>query len=233
MLKEIILFSNNNRGRFIHPAEKLVFVLTAVILTNFFETTIPFIINSIIFLALHVYFKTPINKVVKLLAEIIGFYLLSSIVFLIDKNTKDFFLVIMAKGFVNSMALTFLIFTTPMDDFLYFLSNVGFLKELADIAKTMERFILLLEDELNMMIVSATSRGGFDGFLNKVRSSAKIAALLLVNSLNRWKTIDEAITSRCFSGKIPYARKEFTLSYKRMVFILMFIVIEVILAIRF
>lgn len=232
MLKEILLHSSNNKGRHIHPYEKLMFVLCPVIATNFFESPIPLIINTVVFLILHIYFKTPKSKVIKLLAELIGFYSLSSFIFVIDGNIKAF-LITTAKGFANSMALTFLIFTTPMDDFLYFLSKVGFLKEIADIAKTMERFILLIEDELNMMIVSATCRGGFDGFQNKVRSSAKIAALLLVNSLNRWKSIDEAITSRCFSGKIPYTKKEFTLSCKRMIFILMFIVIEVILAIRF
>jgi len=232
MIKEVILYSTSSRGRLVNPVEKLIFVLTAVISSNYFNTPLPFVINSGVFFFLHLYFKTPFNKVLKLIAEIAGFYFASSLIFIADKNIKGF-LIANAKGVVNSSALTFLIFTTPVDDFLYLMSNTVFLKEIADLAKTMERFILLLEDELSLMILSAKARGGFDGFLNGIRSSAKIAALLLTDVLNRWKSIDEAISSRCFSGKIPYSKRKFNRSGKRIILIFLFTVLEIVLAVKF
>ncbi|MGB9977118.1 CbiQ family ECF transporter T component [Thermovenabulum sp.] len=232
MIKEVILYSTSSRGRLVNPLEKLIFVLTAVISSNYFNAPLPFAINFTVFLFLHLYFKTPFNKVMKLLCEIAGFYFASSLVFLADKNIKGF-LIANAKGVVNSSALTFLIFTTPVDDFLYLMSRTIFLKEIADLAKTMECFILLLEDELSLMILSAKARGGFDGFLNGIRSCAKIAALLLIDVLKRWKSIDEAISSRCFSGKIPYSKREFNRSGKRIILICLFAILEVILAVKF
>ena len=65
------------------------------------------------------------------------------------------------------------------------------------------------------MYLSMKSRGGFGTFSSKIKDTGKLAALLFVNTMERWKSIKEGINSRCYIGYMPYLGKTFILSKKK------------------
>lgn len=108
--------------------------------------------------------------------------------------------------------MAFFSLTTPIDDSLHVFSKFNCLKDICDIAKTMERFLIVIDDERHIIYNSIKSRGGFDGFKLKIVNTGKMAGLLFVNTMNRWQNIKEAIESRGYRGYMPYLDKNFDFS---------------------
>ncbi len=123
--------------------------------------------------------------------------------------------------------------TTPIDDMLYCLSKKECLKDMCDIAKGMERFLVVINDEYNILYSSIKSRGGFDSFKLKIRNTGKMAALLFINTLSRWKIIKEGLDSRGYIGYMPYLDRNFDFSYIRFLSILTYIILILLLVIFF
>lgn len=176
------------------------------------------IFNIIFFICLHIIFKNPFTNVSKFIFYLTAFYIITGAAFLIEGEISTF-KIIALRGAANSIVITFLIFTTPMDDILLVISKVKFISEIVDIAKLMERYVILLEEELELMIKSAKSRGGFDTPRKTIRTSSTIAAMLFINTFNRWKEIKDSINSRGYTGKIYYSKIEYNNS---IIFMLIF-----------
>ena len=109
----------------------------------------------------------------------------------------------------------FFALTTPIDDVLDVMAKNTWLKDICDIAKTMERFLVVINDEYLILNNSIKCRGGFDGFKLKIRNTGKMAGLLFVNTMHRWKNIKDGIDSRGYRGYMPYLEKDFDFSYLR------------------
>ncbi|MCX7903332.1 MAG: hypothetical protein N2486_02365 [Caloramator sp.] len=212
MIKEIILFSKNSKARWTHPIEKLFLCILIIVFNGYFKNIFQFLANLIVLSFLHYKYETPFMKVLKYLFTLTLFYIFSSIAFILDGNIALFYLMCF-RGVINSLSLTFLIFTTPLDDILFIMSKNKALIDIVDITKLMERFIILLEDELSIMIKSAKSKGGFDSYLGMINTSAKIGALLFKNIFFKWMEIKISVDSRCYNGKFTYFDVKFKKSF--------------------
>ncbi|MCS4466147.1 hypothetical protein JTS96_12255 [Clostridium botulinum] len=116
---------------------------------------------------------------------------------------------------------------------LYCLGKKEYLKDICDIAKGMERFLVVINDEYNILYSSIKSRGGFDTFKLTIRNTGKMAALLFINTLSRWKIIKEGLDSRGYVGYMPYLDRNFDFSYIRFLSILSYIILILLLVIFF
>jgi cobalt/nickel transport system permease protein len=152
--------------------------------------------------------------VVKFAVTLTLFGLISTITFVFDYGIY-YSLVVVLKTLSGAMALSFLALTTPIDDIFYFTSKMHWLSDITDIAKNMERFIVLIEDEYHIMYKAMVVRGGFGSFKAKIHDTGKLAGLLFVNSMNRWREIKDSIDARCSRGCMAYIRKEFAFSTLR------------------
>ncbi|MBB6630254.1 CbiQ family ECF transporter T component [Clostridium algidicarnis] len=222
MLKEVILLSKVNDKSIVNPLEKIFISLGAIIILGFSKSYLPIIINIIFFGFMHFKNKHYFNIVMKFSLGTAAFALISSITFFFDYGAKATFLII-AKSFSGGLCVGYLSLTTPMDDILNLLHKSKYLQDFCDIAKSMERFILLLEEELIIMTSSVKSRNGFDTFNLKIKNSAKIAGLLFVNTLRRWDNIKDAINSRCYNGTLNYTANYNKINVRHMLFIGMYL----------
>jgi cobalt/nickel transport system permease protein len=214
MFRLISAYSKNSKYNLIHPMEKIILTIFPIVILGFTKSAIPLLINIAFFTLLHLICKNPIKMVGKFAVTLTLFGLISTITFVFDYGIY-YSLVVVLKTLSGAMALSFLALTTPIDDIFYFTSKMNWLSDITDIAKNMERFIVLIEDEYQTMYKAMLVRGGFSGFKAKIHDTGKLAGLLFVNSMKRWREIKDSIDARCCRGCMVYMGKEFRVSRLR------------------
>lgn len=214
MLRIIEAFSKISRLKQVHPIEKLVLCIFPIVILGFSKSTLPLIINIVVFLILHIKCKNPLNIVFKFTLGILSFSIISSIPIFFDYGIY-YCLLIILKGFAGGVSICFLALTTPIDDILSIIAKYDSLRDICDITKSMERFLILIEEEYKVLYNSIKSRGGFDGFYLKIKNTGKMAGLLFANSIRRWEDIKNGINSRCYRGYHCYLKRDFNSSTAR------------------
>lgn len=228
MLKLIMLLSKTSKLSKVHPLEKAVLSIIPIVILGFTQNYKIVIINILFFIFLNLISKNNIKIFTKITLEVTAFAAISSITFIYDYGIL-YTLTLILKSVSAGLCLSYFSLTTPIDDVLYCLSKSSYLKDMCDIAKAMERFLIVINDEYFILYNSIKSRGGFDGYKLKIKNTGKMAGLLFINTLNRWKIIREGLHSRGYAGYTPYLEKEFKFSLIRFLFILSYIVILVFL----
>lgn len=215
MLKLIMALSKISKLSNIHPGEKMLLSIFPIAAIGFSHSVVPIILNIIVFIILHAYSKNNRKIVTKFTLEIGAFAAFSSITFMFDYGLS-YCAIILLKSLSAGLCLSFFSLTTPIDDVLLILSKHNWLKDLCDITKSMERFLIVIDEEYYILYNSIKSRGGFDGFKLRIRNTGKMAGLLFINTMNRWKSIKDGIDSRGYRGYTPYLAKEFNFSFFRL-----------------
>lgn len=214
MFKTILSLSKVSRISNIHPVEKLLFSITPIVLIGFSNNPIPIALNILIFIFAHIICKNNRKIVLKFTIEIGIFAAISSLTLVLDYGV-NYCLIIILKSLNAGLCLSFFSLTTPIDDLLYVMSKINWLRDICDIAKTMERYIVLIGDEFEILHMSMKARCGFIGYRLSIVNYGKLLGLLFLNTMKRWKYIKEGIDSRCYRGILPYLNKEFNSSSLR------------------
>lgn len=221
MFRIITALSKTSKLANIHPIEKIMLTIVSIVIVGFSKSMIPLFVNICFFMLLHLKVKNNLKIVIKFTAGAAGFAMLSSITFIFNYSLS-YSAIIILKTISGGSALSFLALTTPLDDILYFVSRCNSLRDVCDITKNMERFLVLIEDEYIIMYNSMKCRGGFDSFSLKIKNTGKLAALLFKNTMERWTDIKNGINSRGYRGYMPYLKREFTFSTWRLSAILVY-----------
>lgn len=228
MLRNILAYSKLSKLSNRHPLEKILLCIGTIITLGFSTKCYPILINIGFFLLLHIMCKNPMSVVKGFIKATFLFALFSSITFIFDYGIYKTILIIL-KAVSGGVVVSFLALTTPTDHLFYMGSKVSFLREICDIGKSMERFLILIDDEFRQLNKAMIARGGFGSFKDKIRDSGTLGGLLFINTMYKWKEIKAGINSRCYKGTLHYAEIEFDLSYIRLAFILMYIILLIIL----
>ncbi|MBC2580769.1 cobalt ABC transporter permease [Clostridium sp. DJ247] len=208
----------------VHPVEKIILSIFPIVVIGFSHKAFPIILNIIVFILLHVLCENNRKVVVKFTFEIAAFAAFSSITFVFDYGINYCFIILL-KSLSAALCLSFFSLTTPIDDALFIFSKYHWLKDICDIAKSMERFLVIIDEEYGILYNSIKARGGFDGVKLKIRNTGKMAGLLFVNTMNRWKCIKDGLDSRGYRGYTPYLTKEFNFSMLRFMAVCIYIVL--------
>lgn len=221
MLKLIMALARRNKLTNVHPVEKILLAVMPIIVMGFVKNPIIIIGNILFFVLLHLRLRNNKKIVTKFTLEIAGFAAFSSITLLFDYGW-GYAVIIVLKSLSAGLCLSFFSLTTPIDQVLYLFSKNNWLKDMCDIAKSMERFLVIINEEYNIMYCAMKSRGGFDGVSATIRNTGKMAALLFVNTMERWKSISDGINSRCYKGYMPYLDEKFDFSKVRFALICLY-----------
>ncbi|GIM28558.1 cobalt ABC transporter permease [Clostridium polyendosporum] len=231
MFKIILLYSKISKFSHINPIEKLVFCICCLIINSFSKNVTVPIINIIVFIVLNIIARNPLKYLVKLTLGMFIFSVFSSITLVFDYGI-NFSMLLIVKTISSTLCLLFLSFTTPLDDILYYLYKINIARDVCDIIKSTEKFLILIEDEYYILYNSIKSRGGFETKFLIIKNTARLAALLLVNSMKRWSYIKDALNSRCYNGYMPYIRSHSNLNYGRFTGMVTYIVCMVIIILK-
>jgi cobalt/nickel transport system permease protein len=211
MIRIITAYAKISRLSRVHPFLKILLTIVPVVIMGFAETPYVPVLNSMLFIVLHSIYKNPRDIVLKFTLSMGIFAMVSSIVFIFDYG-PIYCLVILLRSLSSGLSISFLVLTTPLDDVLCMLSKFKGIRDICDISKSMERFLILIEDEFKLIFISMKSRGGFQKRTEGVKNIGKAIGLVFVNTIRRWTEVREGINSRCYSGTMPYLAKKFEFS---------------------
>jgi cobalt/nickel transport system permease protein len=106
------------------------------------------------------------------------------------------------------------------------MSKWEYTRDIGDIVKTMERFIILLEGDFFISFNAIKSRGGFDGFINFIKDFGQCCGIVFRHMMIRWQDINLSLKNRCYQGRHNYSY-EFRFKKLRLVFICLYIIIMI------
>jgi cobalt/nickel transport system permease protein len=224
MFRIVALYAKCSKLSKVDPLEKLVLCISCIVINGVSKNAVVPLINVFIFMLLHIVAKNPVKHILRFTFGIVMFSIISSITFVLDYGIQ-YSVILVIKTLSSALCLLLLSFTTPLDDVLYYFYKIDFLKDLCDIAKSTERFIILIEDECVILTNAIKVRGGFDSKKSTIRSLAKLAGLLFVNTLRRWSNIKESLYSRCYIGNMSYIKGGFIFSYTRFSGVIIYIIV--------
>lgn len=231
MFRIITMYSKVGKFSRINPIEKLVLCICCLVINSFSKNlTVP-VINIAIFIVLNIVARNPLKYLGKLMIGMFIFSVFSSITLVFDYGIS-FSMLLIVKTISSALCLLFFSFTTPLDYILYYLYKINMFRDVCDIIKSTEKFLILIEDEYHILYNSIKSKGGFETKFLIVKNTARLAALLFVNSMKRWSYIKDALNSRCYNGYMPYIKNHSDLSYGRFAVIAMYIACMVIIVLR-
>lgn len=233
MLRLLLSLSKTNKLTNIHPIEKIILFLIPLIVMSFVENSYWIILLNLgIVLLFHIILKSPKTIILKFTSGILIFTTLTSISLIFDQDI-NYIVVLILKSITGSLYIVLFSMTTPIDDVFYIGSKYNVTRDISDIAKSMIRYLILIEDEFFLIKSAMKSRGGFDTVEGKIKNGAKVMGVLFVNTMRRWRDISDSVNSRGYTGKTVYLEKNFDFSKKRLTLELIYIMILITIVVKF
>lgn len=227
MIKLISLYALNSRYAKVHPLEKVLLVLISLIICSYTENIYLITLNIIFFIILSINAQNPFSLVKKFLAIVTVFSIFTTINLIFYYDIK-YIVIVLLRGVNGGITISFLALTTPLNHIVYLMSKNSLTREIGDIAKSMENFILIIEKDFEITFKAMKSRGGFSGFKNSIKDFARVCSIVMKNLFLRWREISEGLKNRCYDGKYNY-RYVFNISKKRMLLIFLYGVVVLII----
>ena len=188
MIREISLYSNNSRLTDIHPLEKLSLTIISLIGASYINNNYILSVNILFFIILNILSKNPksiINKFISI-ALFFGIFTALSLWW-------------QGYDFIYILALT-----TPINHIVYLMSKNKWTRDIGDIMKSMERFIIIIEEDFSTTFKAIKSRAGFCGFKNSVIDFGRTCGLVFKSLIFRWREINLSLKNRCYIGRHNY-----------------------------
>jgi len=116
---------------------------------------------------------------------------------------------LLARALGCVAAMNFLALTTPMVDLMELLRRLRVPTLLIDLMGLMYRFIFVLLDSLERMVLAQQVRLGFWGWRNILHSAARIGANLFIEAFRRSLKLETALQGRAWNGDLRVLPHEF------------------------
>ncbi|MBU3108439.1 energy-coupling factor transporter transmembrane component T family protein [Clostridium gasigenes] len=229
MIRLINLYALNSKYAKVHPLEKVLLVFISLISCSYTENIYLIMLNIIFFSILSINAKNPFNMIKKFLSIVIIYSIFTTITLMFTYDVK-YIIVLLLRGVNGGLTISFLALTTPLNHIVYLMSKNNLTREIADIAKSMETFILVIEKDFDVTFKAMKSRGGFGSFKKSIKDFAKVCSIVMRNLFFRWKEISEGLKNRCYNGKYNY-NYIFNISKKRILLILFYGIVVLIIII--
>ena len=228
LLREINLYSSNSKLLKVHPIEKILLISISLICCSYTENIYLIVLNIILLSILNKIAKNPWSIIKKFIYISLVFSISTAITMIWQGQSLEEILLIVCRGVNGAITLSFLSLTTPINQIVAFISKYESIRDIADIVKAMERFIILIEEDFSITFKAMKSRGGFRNFKRSLNDYGKAFGLILKNIFIRWKEISLSLQNRCYNGKFNYSF-DFKINKKIILVITMYFFIFMIL----
>ncbi|WP_290597881.1 MULTISPECIES: cobalt ECF transporter T component CbiQ [unclassified Archaeoglobus] len=138
-----------------------------------------------------------------ILFTIDGKVLASFWIFRITEESTGIAFSVLLRSTASLSILSFLIMTTSIPEFITALSKLKIPKFVVEMLMLVYRAIQILFEEISRLDTAASSRLGFLGFRNMIRTASLLAFSAFMKSLKRSEIMEEALESRCYRGCYP------------------------------
>ncbi len=144
-----------------------------------------------------------LGALVVILLTIDGKALVGFWIFRITEESIETAISVLLRSTASLSVLSFLIMTTSIPEFITALSKLRIPKFIVEMLMLIYRTIQILFEEISKLDTAASSRLGYHGFRNMVRTASLLAFSAFMKSLKRSEIMEEALESRCYSGCYP------------------------------
>lgn len=222
MLMEVSLYSSNSNYSNIPPIEKLLLVLISLISCSYTKNSYILVVNILFFIFLNLRARNPLKIVWQFFLASLLFGGITAVALFLQGYDLKYVVIILLRGINGAFTIAFFALTTPINHIVYVMSKWEYTRDIGDIIKTMERFIILLEGDFFISFNAIKSRGGFDGFMNFIKDFGKCCGIVFRNMMIRWQEINISLKNRCYNGRHTYSY-EFSLSKLRLISIILYL----------
>ena len=205
LLREINLYSSNSKLLNIHPIEKILLVVISLICCSYTKNIYLIFLNIFLLILLNVVAKNPWSIIKKFIYIALIFSISTAITMIWQGQSLEAILLIIFRGINGAITLSFLSLTTPINQIVAYISKYESIRDIADIIKAMERFIILLEEDFYITFKAMKLRGGFRNFKRSLNDYGKAFGLILKNIFRRWKEMSLSLENRCYNGNFNYS----------------------------
>lgn len=109
---------------------------------------------------------------------------------------------LLARALACAVAMNFLALTTPMTAIVDLLRSLRVSDVLIDVMTLVYRFVFVLLDTLDRMLLAHEARLGFVDWRSTLESSGRIGASLFVESYRRSRNLEAALSARAWGGTL-------------------------------
>lgn len=124
-------------------------------------------------------------------------------IFRITEESTGIAFSVLLRSTASLSILSFLIMTTSIPEFITAFSRLKIPKFVVEMLMLVYRAIQILFEEISRLDTAASSRLGYLGFRNMIRTASLLAFSAFMKSLKRSEIMEEALESRCYSGYYP------------------------------
>lgn len=226
MIREISLYSTNSRLSDIHPLEKLSLTIISLVGASYLNNNYLLIVNILIFIILNNLSKNPISIINKFIIIALFFGVFTSISLWWQGYEYSYILTLLLRGINGALSISFLALTTPINHIIFLMSKSNWTRDIGDIMKSMERFIIIIEEDFSTTFKAIKSRAGFCGCKNSVRDFGRACGLVFRSLIFRWREINLSLKNRCYVGKHNYYY-QFTSNKYRIILIGIYLILMI------
>ena len=226
MIREISLYSTNSRLSDIHPLEKLSLTIISLVGASYLNNNYLLIVNILIFIILNNLSKNSISIINKFIIIALFFGVFTSISLWWQGYEYSYILTLLLRGINGALSISFLALTTPINHIIFLMSKSNWTRDIGDIMKSMERFIIIIEEDFSTTFKAIKSRAGFCGCKNSVRDFGRACGLVFRSLIFRWREINLSLKNRCYVGKHNYYY-QFTSNKYRIILIGIYLILMI------
>lgn len=234
-------YAYSNRWSRVHPAEKIIFALTTLVISLLSGSfSVPCAVLCLTGICIVVLAEIPLRFYLKLLLIPAGFLLAGTAAvacglsaqpagFVLSVHSSGMHFGITTAGltqagllFMHSLSalscLYLVIITTPVERVTSALERAGIPKILIEMMVLMYRFIFIIRDNAAAIHTAQAARLGHVDWRTGMRSMGTLAARLLVRSLHRSQAMSWALMSRGYTGSLSFFQQELRHSAGHIIF---------------
>ena len=204
MIREISLYSNNSRLTDIHPLEKLSLTIISLIGASYINNNYILSVNILFFILLNILSKNPKSIINIFISIALFFGIFTALSLWWQGYDFIYILTLLLRGINGALSIGFLALTTPINHIVYLMSKNKWTRDIGDIMKSMERFIIIIEEDFSTTFKAIKSRAGFCGFKNSVIDFGRTCGLVFKSLIFRWREINLSLKNRCYIGRHNY-----------------------------
>lgn len=134
---------------------------------------------------------------------------------------------ILLRAINGAIAIGVFALTTPINHIVYLMSKNKYLGDLADVAKSLKTFLIIVEKDFEITLKAMRSGGQGVRYIDKLKSMGKVCGVIFKNLIYRWKEINEGLKNRCYTGKYNYSY-EFKVNCKSYGFAAVYLILNVV-----
>ncbi|MFF2912339.1 cobalt ECF transporter T component CbiQ [Paenibacillus sp. NPDC057934] len=227
MIRRVDAVSYGNAFRSLSPMWKSGFAAAMFVLSFVLDPVLQLAISLWLMIWCIFYAKIPIQLYAILLGSALLFYFISLPVLVVEIGrpaTGEAVVVLPMLGSSLSLYMTaaglwrgglllarvaaclscffFLILTTPFAELLQVLRRLRMPQIVLELMLIMYRFLFLLSDTAQGMMLARRLRGGTRGFSAKLREAAGMAGVLFAKTVQRYHGLSQGFLTRGFDGDI-------------------------------